>query len=59
MKAAKQLTNGEFQKRYGPWAVIPGAGNRLASFFMRRLLPRQAAIRLMGRVMRGMYGRKT
>ena len=35
--------------------VIPGWSNRLAAFFMRRLLPRQTAIRLMGRVLRGMY----
>jgi len=40
-------------------SFIPGASNRLASFFMRRLLSRQAAIRLMGRVLRGMYPRKT
>jgi short-subunit dehydrogenase len=39
--------------------VIPGVSNRMASFFMRRLLPRRTAIRLMGRVMRGMYPRKT
>ena len=39
-------------------SVIPGTGNRLSSFFMRRLLPRKAAIRMMGRVMRGMYPRK-
>jgi uncharacterized protein len=36
--------------------VIPGGFNRLASFFMRRLLPRQLAIRMMGRILRGMYG---
>jgi uncharacterized protein len=35
--------------------IIPGFGNRLAAFFMRRLLPRTAAIRLMGRVLRSMY----
>jgi short-subunit dehydrogenase len=37
--------------------VIPGATNRLAGFFFQRLLPRQVAIRMMGRIMRGMYGR--
>jgi short-subunit dehydrogenase len=36
-------------------SVIPGRFNRLAAFVMRRLLPRRAAIRLMGRTMRGMY----
>lgn len=36
-------------------SVIPGWPNRLAAFMMRRLLPRQTAIRLMGRVLRGMY----
>jgi hypothetical protein len=35
--------------------VIPGRMNRLASFFMRHLLPRRSAIRLMGRVLRRMY----
>jgi hypothetical protein len=35
--------------------VIPGRGNRLASFVMRHLMPRRTAIRLMGRVLRGMY----
>ncbi len=35
--------------------IVPGRTNRLASFFMHRLLPRPAAIRIMGRVMRGMY----
>ncbi len=36
-------------------SVVPGWSNRIASFAMRRLFPRQAAIRLMGRVLRGMY----
>jgi uncharacterized protein len=40
-------------------SVIPGAGNRLASFVMRFLMPRTAAIRMMGSVMRSMYGHKT
>lgn len=39
----------------GP-AVVPGAGVKLAAFFMRRVLPRTSAIRMMGRVMRQMYG---
>jgi short-subunit dehydrogenase len=38
----------------GPY-VIPGRVNRLASFVMRHLLPRRAAVRLMGRVLRRMY----
>lgn len=37
-------------------SFIPGATNRLSAFALRRLVPRKAAIRLMGRVMRGMYG---
>jgi hypothetical protein len=36
-------------------SVIPGFSNRLAAFFMRRVLPREAAIRLMGNVLRRMY----
>jgi hypothetical protein len=39
----------------GP-TVTPGRSVKLASFFMRRLLPRTTAIRMMGRVMRRMYG---
>jgi short-subunit dehydrogenase len=35
--------------------VIPGKMNRLSSFVMRRLLSRQAGIRFMGSVLRGMY----
>jgi uncharacterized protein len=35
--------------------VIPGRGNRLASFVMRHLLPRRAAIQMMGRILRDMY----
>ncbi|MDE3229576.1 MAG: SDR family NAD(P)-dependent oxidoreductase [Chloroflexota bacterium] len=40
---------------HGP-SVTPGAMARLASLFMRRALPRTSAIRMMGRVMRRMYG---
>jgi uncharacterized protein len=35
--------------------VIPGRINRISSFVMRHLLPRKAAVKLMGRVLRGMY----
>ncbi len=35
--------------------IIPGRMNRLASFVMRHLLPRKAAIKFMGRTLRGMY----
>ncbi len=35
--------------------IIPGWSNRLANVFMRRVLPHKTAIKLMGRVMRGMY----
>lgn len=35
--------------------IIPGRANRLAAFFMQRLLPRPVAVRIMGRVLRGMY----
>lgn len=35
--------------------VIPGLVNRLASFVMRHLLSRKAAIQFMGRVLRGKY----
>ncbi len=40
----------------GP-SVVPGRVNRLQAFFMRRVLPRTAAIRLMGSFMRRMYRR--
>jgi short-subunit dehydrogenase len=39
-------------------SVIPGRVNRLSSFVMRRLLSRRAAVRIMGSVLRGMYGNK-
>jgi len=35
--------------------VIPGIGNKMASFFMRHLLPRTWTIRLMGKILRDMY----
>jgi short-subunit dehydrogenase len=35
--------------------VIPGRMNRLASFFMRHLLPRKVTIQLMGNTLRKMY----
>jgi uncharacterized protein len=38
--------------------VIPGRVNRLSSFVMRHLLSRRAAVRIMGSVLRGMYGNK-
>lgn len=37
-------------------SFIPGRGNRLSAFALRRLFPRSGAIRLMSRVTRGMYG---
>jgi short-subunit dehydrogenase len=39
----------------GPY-VIPGRMNRAASFVMRHVLPRRAAISFMGRTLRKMYG---
>jgi short-subunit dehydrogenase len=38
----------------GPY-VIPGRMNRMASFVMRHLLPRKAAVKFMGRILRQMY----
>jgi uncharacterized protein len=35
--------------------VIPGQLNRFSSFVMRHLLPRQAAVQIMGNVLRGLY----
>lgn len=35
--------------------IIPGIGNKMASFFMRHLLPRTWTIRLMGKILRDMY----
>ena len=37
--------------------LVPGRLNRLAMFFMGRLLPRAAAVRLIARSTRAMYGR--
>jgi hypothetical protein len=37
--------------------VIPGFMNRLGDFFLGRLLPRRAAVRVMGRATRSMYPR--
>ena len=36
-------------------SVTPGGALKLAAFFMRRLMPRRAAIRMMGGAMRRMY----
>jgi uncharacterized protein len=38
--------------------IVPGWSNRVASFAMRHLFPRRAAILLMGKVLRGMYSNK-
>jgi len=35
---------------------IPGGANRMASFVMRRLLPRRAAVAILGRATRRLYG---
>ncbi len=40
----------------GPY-VIPGRMNRFSSFVMRHLLPRRAAVKFMGRILRRMYVR--
>ena len=37
--------------------VIPGGMNRISSFVMRHLLPRKTSIQMMGRILRGMYGK--
>jgi hypothetical protein len=39
-------------------SVVPGAANRLAAFFMGRLLPRSTAIRLVSRSMEKIFGAK-
>lgn len=39
-------------------SFIPGRSNQLSAFALRRLLPRKMTIRLMGRVMRGMYAKE-
>ena len=36
-------------------SLIPGFSSQAAAFFMRRVIPRGLAIRLMGRVLRGLY----
>jgi hypothetical protein len=36
-------------------SAIAGRGNRIASFFMHRLLPRRLAVEIMGRATRSMY----
>jgi uncharacterized protein len=38
----------------GPY-VIPGRMNRISSFVMRHLLPRKAAVKFMGRILKKMY----
>jgi short-subunit dehydrogenase len=35
--------------------VIPGRMNRISSFVLRHLLPRQTAVKFMGRILRNMY----
>ncbi len=40
---------------HGP-GIIPGLGNRISAALLGRLFPRPGAVRLMGSVMRGMYG---
>jgi short-subunit dehydrogenase len=40
---------------HGP-SLVPGLFNRLVAFLLVRLLPRRAAIRLMGRATRELYG---
>ncbi len=35
--------------------VIPGLSNRLAAFFMRHVLPRRTALKIMGQTLRQMY----
>ena len=40
----------------GPY-VIPGRMNRISSFVMRHLLPRKAAVKFMGRILKKMYAR--
>ncbi len=37
--------------------LITGTANKLASFFLRRVLPRKMAIKIMGQNMRKMYGK--
>ena len=37
--------------------LVPSFANRLASFFMQKLLPRQAGVRIMGKSTGRMYGR--
>ena len=39
-----------------PPDLVPGAGNHVSALVLRRLMPGATAIRLMGRVRRGMYG---
>ena len=41
---------------HGP-GVTPGAALKLAAFFMRRVMPHRAAIRMMGRAMRSRYAK--
>jgi short-subunit dehydrogenase len=36
--------------------LIPGVPNRIASFFIQKLLPRQAGVRIMGNTTGKMYG---
>ncbi len=49
MTAAKQLTNGEFQKKYGPWAVVAGASEGLGARFAEQLAHRGLNLVLVAR----------
>ena len=38
-------------------SAVAGRGNRIASFFMHRVLPRRVAVELMGRATRARYSK--
>jgi short-subunit dehydrogenase len=53
--APEEVVNGCFRKLGRQPSCITGRGNRLASFFMQKILPRKRAITIMGDTTRKMY----
>lgn len=55
-QSASEVVHETFDRLGRQPSVVPGVGNRLAGFVMRRLLPRRLAVRIMGRTLDRMYG---
>lgn len=55
VQSPEEVVEEAFQKLGKTPSFVTGAGNKLASFFMSRLMPRKMAIMIMGNTTRGMY----